>query len=88
MRQLYDASDEEISRNFRVVGCTTAGAAKYRAMLTGCDHFAGRRGCEVLEQHVLAAMNPGVKNLIMIGDHRQLRPKVNQYEMQVNQALP
>ena len=34
--------------------------------------------CEVLEAQLLASLTPSVKHLIMIGDHKQLRPKVKQ----------
>ena len=39
---------------------------------------------EVLEAHVLAALTPATKQLIMIGDHLQLRPKVESYNLTVS----
>lgn len=36
---------------------------------------------EVLEAHILSSLNSGTKNLILIGDHKQLRPKVESYEL-------
>ena len=39
---------------------------------------------EVLEAHVLAALTPSTKQLIMIGDHQQLRPKVESYNLTVS----
>ncbi|CEL08763.1 hypothetical protein ASPCAL11908 [Aspergillus calidoustus] len=38
---------------------------------------------EILESHVLVAMGPRTKQLIMIGDHKQLRPKINNYSLSV-----
>lgn len=38
---------------------------------------------EVPESHVLACLSKGVEHLIQIGDHMQLRPKVEVYELQV-----
>ena len=38
---------------------------------------------EILEAHILTALTPSVKQLILIGDHRQLRPKVNNYALTV-----
>ena len=37
---------------------------------------------EIVEPHVIAALPPTAKQLIMIGDHQQLRPKVNSYSLQ------
>ena len=36
---------------------------------------------EVLEAHVLACLSETVQHLILIGDHKQLRPKIESYEV-------
>ncbi|KAL2856859.1 AAA domain-containing protein [Aspergillus pseudodeflectus] len=41
---------------------------------------------EILESHVLVAMGPRTKQLIMIGDHKQLRPKINNYSLSVEKG--
>ena len=38
---------------------------------------------EVLEAHVLTSLHPQLKHLVLIGDHKQLRPKVECYELSV-----
>ena len=38
---------------------------------------------EVMEVHTLAALAPSVEHVILIGDHEQLRPKAQLWEMQV-----
>jgi hypothetical protein len=38
---------------------------------------------EVMEAHILASLAPSTEHLILIGDHEQLRPKAQLYEMQV-----
>lgn len=38
---------------------------------------------EIMEPHVLAALPATTARLIMIGDHLQLRPKVNSRHLQV-----
>ena len=44
---------------------------------------------EVLEAHVLAALAPQTQHLILIGDHEQLRPKTEMYELRVSpQSIP
>ena len=42
---------------------------------------------EVMEPHILASLAPSTEHLILIGDHEQLRPKAQLYEMQVCLAL-
>ena len=38
---------------------------------------------EVLEAHVLSSLQPTTKHLILIGDHQQLRPKLEHYPLTV-----
>lgn len=38
---------------------------------------------EVMEAQILASLAPSVEHAIFIGDHEQLRPKANLWEMQV-----
>jgi superfamily I DNA and/or RNA helicase len=37
---------------------------------------------EVFEAHVLASLSRATEHLILVGDHEQLRPKPNRYELQ------
>ncbi|GAB0138196.1 hypothetical protein EsDP_00006437 [Epichloe bromicola] len=67
-----------------VIGVTTTGLAKnigllrrLRSKIMLCEE-AG----EVLEAHVLTALLPSLEQAILIGDHLQLRPQINNYELQ------
>ncbi|XP_011404801.1 PREDICTED: NFX1-type zinc finger-containing protein 1-like [Amphimedon queenslandica] len=66
-----------------VIGMTTTGAAKYQHIL----HLVKPKiviveeAAEVLESHIVSALNAGTEHLILIGDHKQLRPKPNEYEL-------
>ncbi|PQE31568.1 nf-x1 finger and helicase domain protein [Rutstroemia sp. NJR-2017a WRK4] len=67
-----------------IIGVTTSGLARnieilqrVRAKVMLCEE-AG----EVLEAHTLTAFLPGVEHAILIGDHEQLRPQINNYELQ------
>ena len=66
-----------------VIGMTTTGAAKYQHIL----HLVKPKiviveeAAEVLESHVVSALNAGTQHLILIGDHKQLRPKPNEYDL-------
>ena len=66
-----------------VIGMTTTGAAKYQHIL----HLVKPKiviveeAAEVLESHIVSALNAGTQHLILIGDHKQLKPKPNEYEL-------
>ncbi len=66
-----------------VIGMTTTGAAKYQHIL----HMVKPKiviveeAAEVLEAHIVSALSAGTQHLILIGDHKQLRPKPNEYEL-------
>ncbi|KAG0095829.1 hypothetical protein BGZ93_005399 [Podila epicladia] len=81
-----DAFDEfrrQILRNCLVVGMTTNGAAKAQDLIQKlapkiiiCEE-AG----EVLESHILASLSSSTQHLILIGDHKQLRPQIETYHL-------
>ncbi|KAI9188976.1 hypothetical protein H9P43_000398 [Blastocladiella emersonii ATCC 22665] len=83
VKSMLETRDVQALRNKRIVGMTTTGAAKNQHIMRSlrpkiiiCEE-AG----EVLEAHILAALHRSVHQLILIGDHKQLRPKVNEYEL-------
>ena len=77
------ALDNKILRTARVIGVTTTGAALYREVLNekGAGVVIVEEAGEVLEAHVLSSLNVATKHLVLIGDHKQLRPKVETYRL-------
>jgi hypothetical protein len=75
--------DTHIISSKRIVACTTTGAAKYTEDIQKAAPgiILVEEAGEILESHVLTAMTPAIKQLILIGDHKQLRPKVNNYAL-------
>jgi hypothetical protein len=77
------AADRYAFETAEIIGMTTTGAAKYQHIL----HLVKPRiviveeAAEVLESHIVSALNAGTQHLILIGDHKQLRPKPNEYEL-------
>ncbi|PYI10434.1 putative AAA family ATPase [Aspergillus sclerotiicarbonarius CBS 121057] len=69
----------------RIIGCTTTAASMNTAALSLASPgvILLEEAGEILEPHVLAAMGPHTKQLILIGDHQQLRPKINNYGLSV-----
>ena len=72
-----------------IIGMTTTGAAKNQHIL----HLVKPKiviveeAAEVLESHVVSALNAGTQHLILIGDHKQLRPKPNEYNLAMKYKL-
>lgn len=64
---------------------TTSGGASHSALLTSLrpQIILCEEAGEVLESHLLASLTSGTQHLILIGDHLQLRPKVEEYRLSV-----
>lgn len=65
------------------IGCTTTATAIYSKDIrhTSPSIVLLEEAGEILEAHMLTAMTPETKHLILIGDHQQLRPKINNYSL-------
>jgi len=85
LTELHRASERIVLRDARVVGATTTGAAKYRSLIDAADigFVLMEEAGEVLEAHVHTSLTDNTKHLVMIGDHRQLRPKVEAHALTV-----
>lgn len=85
---LFSAGDASILAEKRVIGCTTTGAAKHSRLIRAAqpDVVIVEEAGEILESHVLTALAPTVKQLVLIGDHKQLRPKINNYSLSVEKG--
>jgi hypothetical protein len=86
LRSLRSSSPEAVIGQARIVGCTTTGAALYKELLVGPTApsvVLVEEAAEILEAHVLTSLSPRTQHLVMIGDHKQLRPKVDCYELSV-----
>ncbi|KAK4182162.1 P-loop containing nucleoside triphosphate hydrolase protein [Podospora australis] len=64
-----------------VVGVTTSGLARNIETLRGIRSkvIICEEAGEVKEPDILSALMPGVEHFIQIGDHRQLRPQIQNY---------
>ena len=85
LKQLREVTDAFILSKAKVIGCTTTKAAMCKNLLEGVS--AGivlvEEAAEIMEAHVLTSLSSGSKRLIMIGDHKQLRPKCQHYPLTV-----
>ena len=81
--EVKDNEELQALREAVVIGMTTTGAAKYRAIL---EHIKPtivvvEEAAEVLEAHIITSLTKGTQHLILIGDHKQLRPNPTVYAL-------
>ena len=59
-----------------IIGMTTTGAAKHQQILhlVKPKIVVVEEAAEILESHIVSALNAGTHHLILLGDHKQLRP--------------
>ncbi|KAG1720035.1 P-loop containing nucleoside triphosphate hydrolase protein, partial [Suillus occidentalis] len=95
----YNECQDQLTRKFgearvatlmgkRIIGCTTTGAAMFAQDIRAAnpDVLLVEEAGEILESHVLTAMGQNTSQMILIGDHKQLRPKVNNYKLTVEKG--
>lgn len=77
-----------ILKQKRIIGCTTTAAANYARELRGASPSVVlvEEAGKLQEAHVLTAMSSQTKHLALIGDHKQLRPKINNYALTVEKG--
>lgn len=84
----FSENKVQILREKRIIGCTTTAAAMQSKLISsaGVGVVLVEEAGEIQESHVLAALTPSVKQLVTIGDHKQLRPKINNYFLTVEKG--
>ena len=75
--------EERVIRQSTVVGMTTSGAARYHSVLqrVAPKIVVIEEAAEVMEAHIITSLSKNTKHTILIGDHKQLRPKATVYEL-------
>ncbi|KAJ4296678.1 hypothetical protein N0V90_006726 [Kalmusia sp. IMI 367209] len=83
LRNVHEEVRRRVLQDADVVGLTTTGLANNIATLqrVRCKVVICEEAGEVMEAHMLSAMLPTVEHCIQIGDHEQLRPTINDYDM-------
>ena len=85
MDSLYNEAKCTFIKSKQVIGCTTTAAAMYPWLIkaAGADVVLVEEAGEILEAHILTALSQNTSQLILIGDHKQLRPKCKKYSLTV-----
>ncbi|KAI0549276.1 P-loop containing nucleoside triphosphate hydrolase protein [Xylaria curta] len=85
LQSLRKGKTEQILQSKRIIACTTTAASMYASEIQSAvpGIVIVEEAGEILESHILAAMGSTTKQLIQIGDHKQLRPKAKSYKLSV-----
>ena len=85
---MYNEKNAYIIKSKRIVGCTTTAAAMYvkELQVASPEVLLVEEAGEILESHIITALGSRTKQLILIGDHKQLRPKVNNHRLSVEKG--
>ncbi|KAK5105870.1 hypothetical protein LTR62_001957 [Meristemomyces frigidus] len=92
----YNQSKEELDvirvelqlrvlRCANIIGITTSGLARNLDLLRAVNPkvLICEEAGEVLEAHMLTALLPSIEHCILIGDHQQLRPQVQNFDLSI-----
>ena len=84
-KEFVDKDEQCLSINILkeadVIGFTTTGASAHIKILTQVRSkiVIVEEAAEIMEAHIISALTRHTQHLVMIGDHQQLRPKVQDY---------
>ena len=82
-KEIEDSFKIDILKQMNVVGMTITGASIHNQILSALKPSVVivEEAGEVLEPQILPVLGDWVKHLILIGDHKQLRPSVESYTL-------
>ncbi|PFX21266.1 NFX1-type zinc finger-containing protein 1-like [Stylophora pistillata] len=88
----FDVMREEdfhVLQSAKIIGMTTTCAARYRRTLQRIRPkiVLVEEAAEVLEAHIITSLTKECQHLILIGDHKQLRPKPEVFELAMKYHL-
>ncbi|KAJ8040048.1 NFX1-type zinc finger-containing protein 1 [Holothuria leucospilota] len=89
LKEVREQEDVEIVRKAKIIALTTTGAAKYYNLVERVypKIVIVEEAAEVLEAHIVTSLTKKCEQLILIGDHQQLRPNPTVYELSTRYGL-
>ncbi|KAG9508202.1 hypothetical protein J7337_001765 [Fusarium musae] len=83
INRVHDGVHQRTLVQAEVIGLTTTSLAGRIDMLRSlkCKVVIYEEAGEVKEADIISALMPGVEHLIQIGDHKQLRPQINNFNL-------
>ena len=84
-QDVFRSRDAETIARKKIVACTSTYAAMSEGILSRVqpETVLLEEAGELLEPHVLTSISNTTRRLILIGDHKQLRPKIANYSLSV-----
>ncbi|CAD8088773.1 unnamed protein product [Paramecium sonneborni] len=85
LKQAYIDRDLKYIQSKQIVGVTLSGCAKYAEKLSNLNFniLIVEEAGEVLESNLVAVLSKQISHLILIGDHQQLKPHMECYELEL-----
>ncbi|XP_048246818.1 NFX1-type zinc finger-containing protein 1-like isoform X2 [Haliotis rufescens] len=83
LKELQEDEDKLLFHNATVLGMTTTAAARNRQVLAdiGPSIIVVEEAAQVLEGHIISTLSKKCEHLILIGDHKQLKPNPTVYKL-------
>lgn len=71
-------------KGVRVIGCTTTGLTKYRGLISAMKPrvLMIEEAAETRESNITSALFPSLDQIVLVGDHQQLVPHVDNRELE------
>ena len=81
-KNVQQVADIKILQRAKIIACTTSRAARDIEILKRVSPkiILLEEAAKIPEHHVVSCLTPSCQQLIMIGDHQQLRPAYNDYD--------
>ncbi|XP_063233035.1 NFX1-type zinc finger-containing protein 1-like [Bacillus rossius redtenbacheri] len=81
--EVKQIGDLHVMKNALVIGMTTTGAARLQPLLQALKPriVIVEEAAEVLESHIVVSLTSECQHLILIGDHKQLRPSAAVFKL-------
>ncbi|XP_014216290.1 NFX1-type zinc finger-containing protein 1-like [Copidosoma floridanum] len=89
LQEIKQLLDTEVMKEHEIVGLTTTLAARLQSSLRTlrAPIVLVEEAAEILEAHVVCSITNECQHVILIGDHKQLRPKASVYELGIKYNL-
>ena len=89
LKRFHDNIDFKIMKMKKIVGMTTTGVAQLGNLISDLKPsvILVEEAAEILESQLLSCLSDNVGQLILIGDHQQLRPSTNSYFLEKERFL-